>query len=181
MGFRWRKSLRIFPGFRVNLSHRGARGQIGGSPLSFAFRLFGGSKQRRVTASIPGTGLSFISISTPLQKIKATPNASAQPDYREVMREAFMQAAQLRLIPIKLDQIAAEPPGSRREIVAAAIPIFVRIMAANGVSRDAARMATNPLAELDDAKLGQLIAEVTGVAPATPALTRYPRARRLIP
>lgn len=96
------------------------------------------------------------------------------------MREAFTQAAQLRLIPIKLEQIAEEPLDTRREIVAAAIPIFVRIMAANGVSRDAAKMATNPLAELDDAKLGLLIEEVTGVAPAAPVITRYPRARRVI-
>lgn len=180
MGFRWRKSFRIFPGFRINLSHRGARGQIGGSPLSLSFRLFGGSKQRRVTASLPGTGLSFVSVSTPRQPQADTPEIPFQPDYQAAMREAFSQAAQLRLIPIKLEQIATEAPDTRREIVTASIPIFVKIMAANGVSRDAAKMATNPLADFDDAKLGLLIAEVSGVAPAAPAITRYPRARRAI-
>ncbi len=64
MGFRWRKSISIFPGFRLNLSHRGVRGQIGASPLSFSFPIAGGSKQRRVTATLPGTGLSFVSQST---------------------------------------------------------------------------------------------------------------------
>jgi hypothetical protein len=60
MGFRWRKSFSSFPGFRLNLSHGGARGQVGGSPLSFSFPLLGGAKQRRLSATLPGSGLSWV-------------------------------------------------------------------------------------------------------------------------
>jgi hypothetical protein len=179
MGWRWRKSVRIFPGFRINLSHRGGRGQIGSSPLSFSFRLFGGSREKRVTASLPGTGLSWVGLmhSPPPSPVKPEKPA---PDYQAAMREAFAQAAQLRLVPIQLEAIAAESPHIRREIVADAIPIFVKIMAANGVDRDAAKFGAQSLPHLSDEEFDLLIEEVTGHAPAPKRPPRYARARGAI-
>lgn len=172
MGFRWRKSFRIFPGLRLNLSHRGARAQIGGSPLSFSFRLFGGSRQRRLTASLPGTGLSFVAVSHPGpdQAQPAEVPATAAADPKAVMREAFAQAAQFRLVPVAFEQIARQPEDARREIVRSAIPIFIRLMRSAGHERAAHERAADgagaetvdalPAAGMDD-----LIAEVTGVEP----------------
>lgn len=56
MGFRFGKSVRLFPGFRLNLSTRGVSASVGSSPLTVKF-----SKQGvRSTTSIPGTGISFV-------------------------------------------------------------------------------------------------------------------------
>jgi hypothetical protein len=68
MPFRWRKSIRIAPGLKLNLSHRGVRAQVGSSPLSISAPLIGGSKAKRLTATLPGTGLSFVHTLAPLTK-----------------------------------------------------------------------------------------------------------------
>lgn len=54
MGFRFRKSLKLFPGVRLNLSKSGASVSIGPRGLRYTV----GPKGTRVTAGIPGTGLS---------------------------------------------------------------------------------------------------------------------------
>ena len=59
MGWGWRKSIKLLPGLRLNLSHRGARIGVGHAPLSLSFHLFGRKSPTRMTASAPGTGLSF--------------------------------------------------------------------------------------------------------------------------
>lgn len=107
------------------------------------------------------------------------PDAPA-PDYQAAMREAFAQAAQLRLIPVALEAIATESPHTRREIVAEAIPIFVKIMAANGVNRDAAQFGSQSLPHLSDDEFDLLIEEVTGHAPAPKRPLRYAKARGAI-
>ena len=56
MGFRFRKSLRLLPGLRLNLSKRGASSlSIGGKGLTVNL----GKKGSRTTVGIPGTGLSY--------------------------------------------------------------------------------------------------------------------------
>lgn len=55
MGFRFRRSVRILPGVRLNLSGGGASVSLG--PRGFHYTV--GSKGARVTAGIPGTGLSW--------------------------------------------------------------------------------------------------------------------------
>ncbi len=54
MGFRFRKSIRIAPGVRINLSKSGVSTSIGGKGLTL-------NSRGRVTASVPGTGLSYTS------------------------------------------------------------------------------------------------------------------------
>jgi hypothetical protein len=55
MGFRFRRSLKILPGVRLNLSGSGASVSLG--PRGFHYTI--GPKGTRVTAGIPGTGLSW--------------------------------------------------------------------------------------------------------------------------
>lgn len=153
MGFRWRKSFGIFPGFRLNLSHRGARAQIGGSPLSFSFRLFGGSKARRLTASLPPTGLSFVATSVPQEEAPAA-------DPPEAMVEAFKQAANLRLVPLMLSELPNQPIEVQRQVTEAAVSIFLRIMDARGATRDPAGVGPEVIREFPDEKVMQLVREV---------------------
>jgi hypothetical protein len=55
VGFRFRRSVRLFPGLRVNLSKSGASLSLGGRGFHYTV----GHKGTRVTAGIPGTGLSW--------------------------------------------------------------------------------------------------------------------------
>lgn len=55
MGFRFRRSIKLLPGIRVNLSGSGASLSVG--PRGFHYTV--GPKGTRVTAGIPGTGLSW--------------------------------------------------------------------------------------------------------------------------
>lgn len=74
MGFRFRRSVKILPGVRLNLSGSGASVSLG--PRGFRYTV--GSKGTRVTAGIPGTGLSW-SQYTPHSNSR--PNASEFFDY----------------------------------------------------------------------------------------------------
>jgi hypothetical protein len=55
MGWRFRKSFRVFPGLRINLSKRGVSTSIGAGPLSVNLGTGGAS----AGFSVPGTGISF--------------------------------------------------------------------------------------------------------------------------
>jgi len=52
MGFRFRKSIKVLPGVRINLSHRGVGTRIGPKGLGFT----SGPSGKRINASLPGTG-----------------------------------------------------------------------------------------------------------------------------
>lgn len=60
MGFRFRKSLRIAPGIRINLSKSGISTSLGGAGASINLS----SRGTRHTVGLPGTGLSFSSMSS---------------------------------------------------------------------------------------------------------------------
>ena len=55
MGFRFRKSIKLFPGVRINLSKSGVSASVGrpGATINFS------DKGTRGTVSIPGTGISY--------------------------------------------------------------------------------------------------------------------------
>jgi len=55
MGFRFRRSFKLLPGVRLNLSGRGTSVSLGGRGFHYNI----GPKGTRVTAGIPGTGLSW--------------------------------------------------------------------------------------------------------------------------
>jgi hypothetical protein len=55
MGFRFRRSVKILPGVKINLSGSGASVSLGGRGFHYTI----GPKGTRVTAGIPGTGMSW--------------------------------------------------------------------------------------------------------------------------
>lgn len=56
MGFRFRKSIKLFPGFKINLSHKGITSATVGKPGASVNI---GKKGTRTSIGIPGTGLSY--------------------------------------------------------------------------------------------------------------------------
>lgn len=61
MGFRFRKSVKLFPGIRINLSKSGASLSVGGKGLTTNFSKRGVT----TTVGIPGSGISFTSTTAP--------------------------------------------------------------------------------------------------------------------
>lgn len=55
MAFRFRRSIKVLPGLRINTSLKSISASFGGK----GFRYTVGTSGKRVTASIPGTGLSY--------------------------------------------------------------------------------------------------------------------------
>jgi hypothetical protein len=55
MGFRFRRSIKIAPGLRLNLGLRGLSASFGTKGLTYTV----GTSGERLTAGIPGTGLSY--------------------------------------------------------------------------------------------------------------------------
>ncbi len=72
MGFRFRKSIKLFPGVRVNFSKSGVSTSIGkpGATINISER------GTRTTVGIPGTGISY-SESQSFHRSEATPGTSA--------------------------------------------------------------------------------------------------------
>ena len=60
MGFRFRRSFKVAPGFRLNLSKSGVSTSVGRRGLWFTI----GPRGTRTTVGIPGTGLSYTDQST---------------------------------------------------------------------------------------------------------------------
>lgn len=57
MGFRFRKSVKLIPGVRLNLGKRGASVSVGGKGLTYNIS----KKGTRTTVGVPGTGVSYSS------------------------------------------------------------------------------------------------------------------------
>lgn len=58
MGFRFRRTIKIAPGLRLNLSRKGVSTSVGPRGLSQTF----GHGKRTTTVGLPGTGLSHTSV-----------------------------------------------------------------------------------------------------------------------
>ena len=69
MGFRFRQSIKIAPGLRLNLGLKGISVSFGGRGLTYTV----GRNGERVTAGIPGTGLSYTT------KLSSSPAGKAYP------------------------------------------------------------------------------------------------------
>lgn len=80
MGFSYRKSVKIAPGIRMNVSKSG----IGFSAGVKGARISTGPRGTRLTTSIPGTGISY---QTKLSSKKKRPSRSTQQDYARRQRE----------------------------------------------------------------------------------------------
>jgi hypothetical protein len=75
MGFRFRRSVRILPGVKINLSGSGASVSLGGRGFHYTV----GSKGTRVTAGIPGTGISWTEYSPHSKARPSTPHILVSP------------------------------------------------------------------------------------------------------
>src|SRR5258705_335428 len=71
--FRFRRSIRILPGVRINVGKRSASMSVG---VRGAHVTFGGPQGTRTTVGLPGTGLSYTEVSKPQQM---PPGAAQQP------------------------------------------------------------------------------------------------------
>lgn len=91
MGFRFRKSFGAGP-FRVNLSKSGIGYSVGGKGFRFTKKAGGGT---RTTASIPGTGVSYVKDSSGNKKYSANPQPNdpqmgKNPSYPVTMTELVL-------------------------------------------------------------------------------------------
>jgi len=72
MGFRFRRSIRILPGVRLNVSKSGVSTSIGGRGAHVTI----GKSGTRTTVGLPGTGVSY----THLEKGPGKTNGEPMPD-----------------------------------------------------------------------------------------------------
>ena len=78
MGMRFRKSINLGGGARVNISKSGIGGSIGGKGYRYTKKANGGTRN---TVSIPGTGISYVKESGSKSKKKST-EVKAMPQGR---------------------------------------------------------------------------------------------------
>ena len=70
MGFRFRKSIKLFPGVRLNLSKSGVSASIGGKGATINLS----ERGARGTVGIPGTGISYSEdLATPVHTERPEP------------------------------------------------------------------------------------------------------------
>ncbi|TCB41725.1 DUF4236 domain-containing protein [Acinetobacter terrestris] len=74
MGFRFRKSIKLLPGLKINLTHKGISSASIGKPGA---SLNIGKKGTRTSVGIPGTGLSY-SKHRPYTNNPNTPQSASQ-------------------------------------------------------------------------------------------------------
>ncbi len=83
MGFRFRKSIKIFPGLRVNLSKTGASLSVGGRGASVNI----GPRGAYGNVGLPGTGLSYRErLDTPTKKVSRRPSQALPENAPETYR-----------------------------------------------------------------------------------------------
>jgi hypothetical protein len=73
--FRFRRSIRLFPGVRINLGKRSASVSVG---VRGAHVTFGGPQGTRTTVGLPGTGLSYTETTKPHPTAIQSPEVASQ-------------------------------------------------------------------------------------------------------
>lgn len=81
MGFKFRQSIKILPGVRLNLSGRGISASVGMRGLRYTV----GAKGSRITAGIPGTGLSWSQYQPHERVSVSSVPANIQPPTSEIL------------------------------------------------------------------------------------------------
>lgn len=117
MGFRFRRSFKIAPGIRVNLNSKSTSVRIGPKGLGYTFSSNG---KKRVTASIPGTGISYSEVVSPARRQPAVPVQSLQSS--GVQRKANLWPWIIGLIGIVIAFNVFGNAGSGANRNAAAVP-----------------------------------------------------------
>src|SRR3984957_7940084 len=81
MSFRFRRSIRILPGLRLNVGKRGVSASIGGRGAHVTF----GRTGTRTTIGIPGTGLSYTHVDKPNHAAADAPGEAQPPPVPDVL------------------------------------------------------------------------------------------------
>lgn len=81
MGFRFRRSLKILPGIRLNFGKRGVSTSVGvrGAHITM------GPTGTRTTVGLPGTGVSYTHLDKPHQEAPRAAQSPAVPRHRHVI------------------------------------------------------------------------------------------------
>jgi len=95
MGWRYRRSVKVFPGLKINLTKTGASLSVGrpGATVNF------GKRGVRSTLSIPGTGISYVTQHSLGQRARQT-SALTPPSPRQL-------GGAVRLVLVGLGAVAA--------------------------------------------------------------------------
>ena len=114
MGWRFRKSFRVIPGVRLNLSRRGLSATVGAGPLSMGI----GSRGIYANASIPGTGLSYRKkLTGPIEGVPTT-DTVPPPDPQEVRLPIYDSAAETTAVRSQsTEAITSESLASLRRLI----------------------------------------------------------------
>ncbi|MCA1322222.1 DUF4236 domain-containing protein [Bacillus tianshenii] len=107
MGLKFRKSFKVAPGVRVNVGKRGIGASVGVKGLRYSVNSSG---QRRTTASIPGTGISYSSTSGSRRNYKS----SSYQRQRELEKQ---RKAQDKLQELERNRIEVELFENRLEMI----------------------------------------------------------------
>src|SRR5688572_7830384 len=93
MGFRFRRSVKLFPGARVNLGLRGASFSVGrpGATVNFS------SRGTRSTFGVPGSGLSWTT-SSGRQSYRRPSTRQLQAAARSAQKAALVAAAETEVL-----------------------------------------------------------------------------------
>jgi hypothetical protein len=107
MGLRFRKSIRIMPGVRLNLGLRGTSLSIGRRGITYSI----GANGSRVTLSVPGTGVSYTQAVSHQNAVSVTANALPQRRHYS-LAPLVIVAFIFGLIYIASRSAAPPPPAS---------------------------------------------------------------------
>ena len=80
MGFRFRKTIKLFPGVKINLSKSGISTTIGGRGASVNI----GRSGTRATVGLPGTGISYSMKLSDVHRPDQAPPLSAAPPLKDL-------------------------------------------------------------------------------------------------
>lgn len=110
MGFRFRRSVKLLPGVKINLSNRGASVSLGGRGFHYTI----GSKGTRVTAGIPGTGLSWSEYKPHARKatenediLPSTPGAHLDPPQQYEHLKVLQNATAPQISALSTSELAS--------------------------------------------------------------------------
>lgn len=93
MGLRFRRSVRLMPGVRLNFGMRGASMSLGGRGASYTI----GSGRRTATVGIPGTGLSFSKSASTAPRARSAGGAAYGGTADVQVRLVLDESGELRL------------------------------------------------------------------------------------
>lgn len=146
MGFRFRKSVKLLPGVRLNFSTRGVSTSLGGRGATVNI----GRKGARATVGLPGTGLSYTTglFGRSRRVVQAQASGSSAP--ANTLAGWIVSAVLLLLIGsciAALGSTARKPVASAPPVTGQALP--VRTIAGEGVNCRANPVNGPVLAKLD--------------------------------